>query len=165
MDLQEAKQSQFIEEMGDLIGEHGLPHMAGRVIGALMICSPSFMSLDQLADMLQASKGAISMSTQLLLRLGMLTRVSVPGDRKHYLEIRPRIGENLFLDRSDHIEQHLSVIQTGLDAVSDEPIEARERLIEMKVFFEFLLRELPGIADRWAKQRSVLLQNEMNAQV
>ena len=161
MDDRETKQRQFIEEMGDLIGEHGLPHMAGRVIGALIVCSPPIMSLDQLADTLQASKGSISMSTQLLLRLGIITRVSVPGERKHYVQIQPRMGESLFLDRSDHVERHLSVIRTGLEAKANEPIEVRERLIEMKVFFEFILQELPGISERWAKQRNALLQSEM----
>jgi len=153
---------QFIEDMGDLIDKHGLPHMAGRVIGALMICMPPQMSLDELADVLQASKGSISMTTQLLLRLGIIHRVSVPGDRKHYFQIRPKMGQELFLDRSDHIQQHLDAVRKGLDQLKDEPIEAKQRLIEMEVFFEFLQTELPGLMRRWTEQREALLEKKLS---
>ena len=73
---------QFIEDMGDLMDEHGMPHMAGRVIGALLVCDPPHRSLDELAEELQASKGAISMSTQLLIRLGVIEKISIPGERR-----------------------------------------------------------------------------------
>jgi len=152
---------QFIEDMGDLIDEHGLPHMAGRVIGALIICMPPQMSLDELAEALQASKGSISMTTQLLLRLGIITRVSVPGDRKHYFRIRPQMGQELFLDQTDHIEHHLDIVQKGLEQLKDEPIEAKQRLIEMQVFFEFIQSELPGLVERWTNQREALLEQKL----
>ena len=31
---------QYVEDSADLMEEHGLPRMAGRVIGALLICMP-----------------------------------------------------------------------------------------------------------------------------
>jgi len=154
----------FIEEMGDLIDEHGLPRMAGRVVGALLTCSPPHMSLDELADALQASKGAISMSTQLLLRLGIIDRISLAGHRRHYYQIRPRMGESLFFDRADEIERHLAVIRRGIEQMKGGPIEAVRRLVEIQVFFEFVLEELSGISTRWAKRCEQLLRHKLDEQ-
>jgi len=160
MHTSETEYRQFIEDMGDLIDDHGLPHMAGRVIGALLICPESRMSHDELVDDLQASKGAISMSTQLLLHLGIVDRISIPGHRKHYYRIHENLWESMFLDRSDHIKQHCEVALKALDLVRDEPIERKRQLIEMQAFFDFLLQELPGIAERWAARRNALLKTQ-----
>jgi DNA-binding transcriptional regulator GbsR (MarR family) len=161
MDESSAGRRQFIEDTGDLMDEHGLPRMAGRVVGALLICCPPHMSLDELAEALQASKGAISMSTQLLLRLGIIDRISLPGHRRHYFQIRPRLGENLFFDRSGHIRQHLAWVRKGLEQMMGEPVEAKRRLIEMQAFFEFVLEELPGLSARWAEQREAVLARRL----
>ena len=161
MDKGNAGPRQFIEDMGDLIDEHGLPHMAGRIIGALLVCSPPFMSLGELAEALQASKGAISMSTQLLLRLGIIARVSLPGHRRHYFQIQLGFWEGLFLDRSDHIERHLAVVRNGLEQMRGEPVDAKRRLIEMQAFCDFVLEELPRLSERWAEQHDALIQRRL----
>jgi DNA-binding transcriptional regulator GbsR (MarR family) len=152
---------QFIEDIGDLLNEHGLPRMAGRVVGALLICVPPYMALDELAAALQASKGAISMSTQLLLRLEIADRISLPGHRRHYVQIRPRLGESLFFDRDDQFERYVAVLRKGLEEMESEPIEAKRRLIGMLAFFDFIHGELPGLASRWAEQREELLQRRL----
>jgi len=161
MDQTTSERRQFIEDMGELIDEHGLPRMAGRVVGALLICSPPHASLDELAEVLQASKGSISMSTQLLLRLGIIDRISLPGHRKHYFQVGSSLWESLFLDRSDHIERHLAVVRQGLEQMAGEPAEVKRRLIEMQVFLDFVLGELPGLSTRWAEQREALLQRRL----
>jgi DNA-binding transcriptional regulator GbsR (MarR family) len=161
MDESSAGRRQFIEDTGDLMDEHGLPRMAGRVVGALLICSPPHVSLDELAEALQASKGAISMTTQLLLRLGIIDRISLPGHRKHYFQIDASLWESLFFDRFDHIERHLALVRKGLEQMKDEPVEAKRRLIEMQAFFDFVLEELPGLSARWAGQREALLQRRL----
>ena len=157
----EAESRQFIEDMGDLMDEHGLPHMAGRVIGALLICPELRMSHDELVNELQASKGSISMSTQLLVRLGILDRVSLPGHRRRYYRIRENLWEDLFLNRSDHIRRHVDLVLKGLDLLRDEPIERKRLLIEMQAFSDFLRVELPGISERWAAQRNALLDRRL----
>jgi len=161
MKATKAQYCQFIEDMGDLMDEHGLPHMAGRVIGALLICPETHMSMDGLVDELQASKGSISMSTQLLVRIGIVDRISLPGHRRRYYRIREALWEGLFLDRTEHINLHANLVLKGLDLLRNEPIERKRQLIEMQVFFEFLSKELPGISERWAAQRESLLKRRL----
>lgn len=156
-DKQEARR-QFIEDAGDMLEEHGLPHMAGRVLGALMICVPPQMSMDELAKQLQASKGSISSATQMLLRLGIIEKISMPGHRRHYYRPCPNLWSDLFAQRTTHLDKHHALADQGLRVIADEPLKMKERLIEMHVFFDFVEKELPGFAQRWEKQRPHLLK-------
>ena len=162
MTAQSRAYRQFIEDTGDMIDEHGLPHMAGRVVGALLVCVPPHRSLDELADELQASKGSISMATQLLLRLGMIERISVPGERRHYYRLLPDVWSTVFAQRNDHIEHHRRIARQGLELLRGESVEAKARLLEMLVFFDFIVDELPGFAERWQTRRDTLMTERMN---
>ncbi len=159
-DKQEARR-QFIEDAGDTLEEHGLPHMAGRVLGALMICVPPQMSMNELAEQLQASKGSISSATQMLLRLGIIEKISMPGHRRHYYRPRANLWSDLFTLRTEHLNRHHALADQGLRAIADEPLEMKERLFEMQVFFDFVEKEIPGFAQRWEKQRPQLLKKRL----
>jgi len=157
-----AKHRQFIEDSGDIMDEHGLPHMAGRVIGALMICQPAYLSHDELVDHLQASRGSISMATQLLLRMNIVERVSLPGHRRHYYRLRENLWRDLLSMRPQHVQKHLDLAQQGLDLLRDEPIEAKMRLIELQVLSDFILEVLPEFAERWERRRPELIKKRLS---
>jgi len=157
---QKAKR-QFIEDAGDTLEEHGLPHMAGRVLGALMICVPPQMSMGELAKQLQASKGSISSATQILLRLGIIEKISMPGHRRHYYRPRPNLWSDLFAQQMGYLKEHHALADQGLKTLAGEPLEMKERLIEMQVFFDFVEKEFPGFAQRWEKQRPQLLKKRL----
>jgi DNA-binding transcriptional regulator GbsR (MarR family) len=151
----------FVEETGDMMEEHGLSHMAGRVFGALQVCVPQYMSMDELAEELQASKGSISMATRMLLRVGVIEKLSLTGHRKHYYRVRPGIWMSLFAQRTEHLQQHRELASLGLAALEGEPIETKERLLEMIVFFDFVEEEMPRIADRWKTRHPELRKERM----
>ena len=152
---------QFIENTADLIEEDGFPHMAGRVIGALMICTPPYLSHEELAERLQASKGSISMSTQLLMRLDIVERISLPGLRRHHYRLRERLWKDLLSTRSEHFRQHLELAADGLAILEGEPIESKMRLVELQVFSDFILESLPEWAERWEQQRPKLMKKRL----
>ena len=151
----------FVEETGDMMEEHGLPHMAGRVFGALQICVPPHKSMDELAEELRASKGSISMATRMLLRLGVIEKVSLPGVRKHYYRIRPGVWVAMFAQRTEHYRRHKELAELGLSALESEPVEAKERLLEMIVFFDFVEEEIPRLVDRWKARYPELSKSRM----
>ncbi len=139
----------FVEETGVMMEEHGLSLMAGRVLGMLQICVPPHRSMDELAEDLQASKGSISMATRMLLRIGVIEKLSLPGHRRHYYRIRPNVWIDMFAQRTEHLNRHKELAAVGLAALGNEPIEAKERLLEMMVFFDFVEEEIPRLVDRW----------------
>ena len=161
MDVDNERHRQFIENTADLMEEHGFPRMAGRVIGALMICTPPYLSHEDLAEQLQASKGSISMSTQLLMRLDIVERISLPGHRRHYYRLRERLWNDLLSTRAEHILQHVKLVEDGLALLEHEPIESKMRLIELQVFSDFVLEALPEMADRWERRRPELMKKRL----
>ena len=78
----------FIEEVGLAAEADGLPRIAGRLFGHLLL-SPGPCTLDEIADALDVSKGSVSTDARLLLRHGWLRRTSRVGDRKDYYEMAP----------------------------------------------------------------------------
>ncbi len=152
---------QFIEQAADVMEEDGLPHMSGRVIGALLLCVPPYLSLDELAEEVQASKGAISMATRLMLRLGFIERISLPGERRHYYQLRSNFLEDVMSERTEHVLRHRQLFEAGMQLLRDEPMEAKSRLIELQAYLDFLVDELPGLRERWRSRRDELIRRRM----
>jgi len=151
----------FIEQAADVMDEDGLPHMAGRVIGALLVCAPPYMSLDELAEDVQASKGAISMATQLMLRLGFIERISLPGERRHYYRLRSNFLEDVMSERTEHILRHRLLFEAGMQLLRDEPMDVKSRLVELQAYLDFLADELPGLSGRWRNRRDELVRRRV----
>ena len=152
---------QYVEDSADLMEEHGLPRMAGRTMGALIVCVPPQLSHEELADLLQASKGSISMSTQLLVRMDIIERISLPGHRRHYYRLEKHLWSDLLSTRTEHIQQHLKMVKDGLSLLENEPIDSKMRLIELQVFSDFMLEALPEFEDRWERRRPELMKKRL----
>ena len=158
---QDERLSRYIENTASMMEEHGFPRMAGRVIGALMICTPPHLSHEELAERLQASKGSISMSTQLLMRLDIVERINLPGERRSFYRLREDIWKNFLAEVVNHVHREREVVFDGLAVLEGEPAEMKRRLIEMLVVSDFVLEEWPELLKRWEKRRSELLEKRL----
>src|SRR5205807_610261 len=88
--MNQALMDRFVEEVGMMLElEAGAPRMVGRVLGWLLVCDPPEQSAADLADHLQASRGSISTATRVLLRMGLLERTRVRGERFDRFQARP----------------------------------------------------------------------------
>ena len=87
-DALQAEEKQFAEEVGIVFEQTGMPRMAGRILGWLLISDPPHQSMEQLTKALIASKGSISSMTRLLIQLGLIERLSLPGVRHDYFRLR-----------------------------------------------------------------------------
>ncbi len=76
-------QDSTVAGLGRLAGFFGFSDVMGRLYGILLL-SPEPMSLDELAEGLQISKGSVSMNMRSLERWGMAKEVWVRGERKKY---------------------------------------------------------------------------------
>jgi DNA-binding transcriptional regulator GbsR (MarR family) len=161
MTTRDQKRCRYIEMAGDMLEEHGLPHMAGRVLGALQICVPPEMTMAQIAEQLQASKGSISTATRLLLRLSFVEKVSVPGQRAHAYRIRAGVFSDMFAQRNEHLNRHQQLAELGLAVLRGETEEMKRRVLEMQEFFDFVTEELPNLIDRWRERRALLIGNQV----
>jgi len=76
----------FIEQFGRLAEAEGLPRIAGRMMGLLMVTDGP-MSIDALASQLKVSRASISTNGRLLRSLRIAERFTEPGDRRDYLQL------------------------------------------------------------------------------
>ena len=154
----QAERQHFIEEVGLLFESSGLPRMAGRVLGWLLISNPPHQSPGELADVLQASKGSISTMTRLLEQIGLIERISLPGQRRDYFRIKPNAWSELSKRRMAQITAFRQLAERGLEILQEEDRQLRDRLQEMHDIHAFFEQEIPHLIDRWEQQRMASAQ-------
>jgi DNA-binding transcriptional regulator GbsR (MarR family) len=145
----EYRRSDFVEQLGLLAEQSGMPRMAGRVLGWLLICDTPRQSFGDLVDALQASKGSISTMTRLLVHLGLIERVSTPGDRRDFFELTPDAWTRLLRQRVAMIARFGDLAERGLPLLRHEAPRRRERLQDMVELYTWWERESTAMLERW----------------
>lgn len=111
---------EFVELIGRHFEEEGMPRIAGRLMGALML-NEDAASLDDLAEQLQVSKASISSNARLLENWGIAERVTLPGDRRDFYRLSPN-AEERSLQRT--LERHrlmLQRLEVGREVARENP--------------------------------------------
>ncbi len=146
----------FIEEMGLRTEEDGLPRIAGRILGLLLL-EDEPKSLDDLCDALEVSKTSASTNARLLERIGMLVRVSRRGDRRDFYRVAPDAPDRILGQVKGRMMRILATFDKALaELARDEGTapDAGGRLREMRDWYAFLLGEMDGVLERWHRQRA-----------
>ena len=81
---------ELVERMGLHWELEGLPRIAGRIFGLLML-QPDACAIGEIAERLGVSKASVSVDARRLERLGLIQRVGRPGDRRDYYAIAPDV--------------------------------------------------------------------------
>ena len=125
----------FVERAGLVFESEGMPRMAGRVLGYLMVCSPPQQSIAQLMEALQASNGSISTTTRFLEEQGYIQRIPVKGDRKDYFALPAGMAAKLLASALRGIESFRVLFD---DALAFQPGPQRAALREARGLFDEL---------------------------
>jgi DNA-binding transcriptional regulator GbsR (MarR family) len=86
-----------------------------------MPCVYFVQSLDEMAEQLQVSKASVSANARLLETIGMIERVTKPGDRRdYYAATSPDVHRRLesFCAFFDHLTASMQQIRDGWNGVS-----------------------------------------------
>jgi DNA-binding transcriptional regulator GbsR (MarR family) len=144
---------QFVEDAGILYEQMGWPRMAGRIFGWLLVCEPPHQSAEELANVVEASKGSISSMTRLLIQMGLVERMGIPGRRDTYYRIKPGSWSELMRDRMSHLTAIRELAERGLNLIASNDPESGRRLQELRDFHAFLEQEIPAVLDRYDQER------------
>lgn len=142
----------YVEDVALHWEPYGLPRIAGRILGLLMVCDPPYRSSRQLVDELGASKGSISAMTRMLLAAGSLEVVAVPGERATYYRLARDGFERKLERRVESMVAFRRLAERGLALLADAPPERSEHLREVVSLYAFLERELPALFERWREE-------------
>lgn len=130
----EAVISEFVEQLG-LIGEaDGLPRIAGRILGLLVIYGGP-VSFAEIAQRLQISRGSVSTNTRLLEHFGIVERVARPGERQDYFCLAPDPYYRLMRGVAERTRRARALVDKTKDALPPDWKDARERLSGLSSFY------------------------------
>ena len=150
--LRDFEMQHFVEELGLFFEQVGLPRMAGRVLGWLLISDPPHQSMNELVEALQASKASISNTTRLLIQAGFIERISLPGYRYDHYRLRPGVWYRLTKDRISQLMAVGQLAERGLVLLEGKSPQLKARLKEMLEISAFFEQEMPPLLERWERQ-------------
>jgi DNA-binding transcriptional regulator GbsR (MarR family) len=142
----------FIERMGLALELDGLPRIAGRIFGLLLV-SEDCRSLDDLAAELRVSKASVSTNARLLEQRGVLERNSRPADRRDYYRVPADLFSHTMAQRLERWHRFHEAIG---DARTSLPIRSRKvlaRLEEYEAAYGFLSQAIREALARWRAGR------------
>ena len=154
------RERHFVEDFGLLLEQNGLPRMAGRIVGWLLICNPPHQSINDLAQTLRASKGSISTMTRLLIEMDIVERIALPEDRRDYFRITPGAWSQIIMMELSEVTTGHQLAERGLDIVAGQPPELQARLKEAHDLYAFLEREYPILIERREAERKKAARKE-----
>lgn len=143
----------YVEEVSAVFEQGGLPPMAGRILGWLLVSDPPHQTAAELAVALDASTGSISTMTRLLEEEGLVERIRLPGSRSRYYRIRRSAWTEMLHRNVEYVETVREVADRGLALLSDEDPERREALEELRDLHAYVARRLPELLRGWASER------------
>lgn len=151
-DHQPIEEIHFIEDIGLYFEQMGLPRMAGRILGALLISDTPSQSITDLGVRLNASKSSISIMARLLVERGLIERVASPMPRRDYYRFKPGgwiIYMRQWLGLMSGLHQ---ITERGLQLMADKPDSQKERLKEAHDLFSNIEQEFPAILQKIASK-------------
>jgi DNA-binding transcriptional regulator GbsR (MarR family) len=135
---------QFVEAWGAMGALWGVNRSVARV-HALLMATEEPLSLDEIAETLQISKGNASMSLRELRTFGVVRPVEVPGDRRDFYVTEPDVWTMFF-----------RILRERKRREFDPALEAVHRLLEQPGAKGPVLGRLRQMADLLTTAESVV---------
>lgn len=153
MNISDSERS-FIEEVGVVFEQTGLPRMAGRLFGWLLISDPPYQSPSQLAEVLHASKGSISTSVRLLTQMGFIERHVIPGSRHDHFRLpKDAIKKIIQHGLAQEIKMFRTLSERGLELTQAIPAKRKVWLKEIQSRYSYLEKTFPALLEKYERER------------
>ncbi len=144
---------EWIEQLSILLERDGLPRMAGRIFGWLLLCDPPEQSMEELAAAVQGSKASMSTMTRLLVNAALVEKVRLPGARRDAFRIRPGQWRQLWRSRMQLVDEATRLTGRGLALLEGRPPWVRARLEDLYYQYKFIGERLPGLLEQLDRER------------
>lgn len=147
---------QFVESIGGYFAQYGLPDIAGRLMGLVMVTDRA-LTLDDLATALGVSRASVSTNIRIIKATGFVEQISLPNDRRDYYRCSSDPWGASLRANIVGIDALADIARRGLLAIRDEDGRARQHVEELLEFAEFYLEEERGVLQRWREHRHARL--------
>lgn len=141
----------LVESFGSQIGDAmGWPPMAGRAAGVLML-SDSPLTMAQLQDALDASKGSVSETTRLLIDNGVIERFKELGQRQYVYRWRHDAWVGCLEHQLRAMAQLLDFAESVRVQGQKLPRTQRQRVEQMGEYYRFMTDRLQGLLEDYTR--------------
>ena len=150
--LDEAE-ARFGERVGQMFSNVGLPHLAGRIMGYLLISNTSACTSEELQRALGIAPSSVSTMIRLLERMYYVERLSVPGSRRRLVRARAESWMAVMKDRMRFLQEFKDIADMGLNECPNIGDDARARLKDIKQSTLFVENVFIDAFERWNSER------------
>lgn len=146
------RHGEFIEEVGVLLSDMGLPRMGAKAFAALLTAPEEGLTARELAERISASPAAISGAIRMLTQFKMVRRSRRPGERADRYTIGENFWEEAITAEMQAYGPMIATIERALDHLTLSPA-ARDRMTETRDFLQFFTDEMPRLIALWNESR------------
>ncbi|MEV0824058.1 GbsR/MarR family transcriptional regulator [Nonomuraea rubra] len=130
---------EWVERVAMYLARDGVPPIAGRVLGWLMVCDPPEQSAGQISQAIGASRASLTSNLRLLTSMGFLTWRTRPGERTVYYRMAEDAWSVVARKQIEGISSFLDITRDGLDLVGRQDERAR-RIHQAHAMFEWMAK-------------------------
>ena len=107
---------EWVERMAMFCAEeYGVPPIAGRILGWLMICDPPEQSAGEIAAVIGASKASLATNMRVLTDAKFVRRRTRPGERTNYYRVDDDAWETVIRRRVASLTEFRDLAADGID--------------------------------------------------
>ena len=147
-------EDEFIEDVGQYMSGLGVPRMAGRMWAWLLLSDPEPQSAQQVAERLQASRGAVSGAARVLTANGLIRRSRRAGDRREFYAVPSDSVQVMMGSYEPRVRALRELAEEGLELVADRPPPAGTGLRTMRDLCIVFETAWPSILERFNVERT-----------
>ena len=138
----------FIEQMGLYAQRDGVARIAGRLFGYFVVHGGP-VSFADLADALKVSRASVSTNARALVSIGIIERVTRPGDRQDYYQLAESPYLRMIETYIARMRAMKEILKQADQSIPQDMASTHRRLAQMSDFYnvavqsnEQMLKEL-----------------------
>ena len=130
---------EWVERIAMYLARDGVPPIAGRVLGWLMICDPPEQSAGEISQAIGASRASLTSNLRLLTSMGFLSWRTRPGERTVYYRMAEDAWAVVVQRQIASIAAFLDITRDGL-ALAGRREGGAERVRQAHAMFEWMAK-------------------------
>jgi len=139
----------FVEDVARLLTPWGVPPVAARLYGHLLLCSRP-VSLDEITEDLGISKSSASVAARLLESYRLARRHSEPGTKRALYAVADDY-EAMVQQQNRLLDSLADALTAGAEIAASKAVSAR--LEEMADFYRVMRGAMKDAVSRWKRGR------------
>lgn len=142
----------FIEDLSLIAEADGIPRIAGRIVGLLLVLHEP-LSFDDIVEQIHVSRASVSTNTRLLESRGAIRRVSRLGERRDFFEAGPDFLERLYERRIQRERAGRQIAAKARAALPAGYARTKESLKRMEELHSRMIEATENVLISWNRRR------------